>query len=335
MMERPTTITAGEWHKVADAVKAGRCEVSREEDFSTLIKEITASYAGGYLRTAWYPDPKSEVSIIGADDVLYVRWLDTAQTERDAEAYAEFEAGFQAASKPEAGIHAAYKIYLDNCKEDRITDPFTFEQYAKAYDIMQEGRVDFYKQQLASLQAERDTLQAELERYKALHPKMVAERRDMQNTNATLRAQLAAGVQVVEVVTDSGIKQRGVWHTIDNTERLFIDVADVSALVKERDALARKLAAAGESITEARKYIAQLFDSEQRFDTSKQGRFVTETLNFADSALMDAQDVVKGTATPQPAPAVNSELGAAVKPVYGANYKPSGEWLHFDPKDDE
>lgn len=137
MMERVTMIHADQWELVAEDVKAGRCEVSREEDFSTLIKEITTSYAGGYLRTAWYPDPKSEVSIIGADDVLYIRWLDTAPaSERDTAAYAEFEAGHQAASESEAGDAPSVNVFA-------------------AYVGELEAKV-------ASLQAERDELQARL-----------------------------------------------------------------------------------------------------------------------------------------------------------------------------
>jgi len=128
--------------------------------------------------------------------------------------------------------------------------------------------------------------------------------------------------------------EQGDAAALDTANKLIDQLhRDEARLQAERDDLKRQLAATGESITAARQYIAQLFDPEQRFDTNRQGGFVTETLNFAEAHLADAQDVVKGkVATPPPAPDV-SALVAAVQPFVNV-WKDWIEYLSIMPDDD-
>ncbi len=132
-----------------------------------------------------------------------------------------------------------------------------------------------------------------------------------------LRKQLAdaKAVQVVEITTDSGLKQRGVWHTIDNTDRLFIDVADVSKLFIELADAKAQAAAAGGLVTAANKVV----------DDCK----AVGVIPFGLPALERAIDALQ--ATPQP-PAVDSELVAAVKPLLKvwADFKTGGSFVGED-----
>lgn len=62
-------------------------------------------------------------------------------------------------------------------------------------------------------------------------------------------------------------------------------------------------------------------------DSTRDGRFVTETLNLATACLNSEQT----TPQPSPSPAVSSELLAAVKPFVALWEK----WLSVDPDTDE
>ena len=89
-MERVTTITAAEWDKVAEDVKAGRCEVLDGSLKVHIVVERGAFRHNDVDRDLiiWWSDKLDDKWRYAEPyDTLTVRWLDTAQTERDAEAY--------------------------------------------------------------------------------------------------------------------------------------------------------------------------------------------------------------------------------------------------------